>query len=128
MAWLRGMEGRTASPLPSPSSQVFYYSTSIFESAGVGQPAYATIGAGVVNTVFTLVSVMDSATSLLASRPPDAPAFLPPGPAHTSCAPETPHRGPPPSPDALGRYSWWSGLVAGPCTSWAWQECAAVPS
>nr|XP_021503841.1 solute carrier family 2, facilitated glucose transporter member 4 isoform X1 [Meriones unguiculatus] len=36
---------------------VFYYSTSIFESAGVGQPAYATIGAGVVNTVFTLVSV-----------------------------------------------------------------------
>nr|AAA37753.1 glucose transporter 2 [Mus musculus] len=37
---------------------VFYYSTSIFESAGVGQPAYATIGAGVVNTVFTLVSVL----------------------------------------------------------------------
>ncbi|XP_073654608.1 solute carrier family 2, facilitated glucose transporter member 4 isoform X2 [Tursiops truncatus] len=36
---------------------VFYYSTSIFETAGVGQPAYATIGAGVVNTVFTLVSV-----------------------------------------------------------------------
>uniref|UniRef100_A0A9L0T7D3 Solute carrier family 2, facilitated glucose transporter member 4 n=1 Tax=Equus caballus TaxID=9796 RepID=A0A9L0T7D3_HORSE len=36
---------------------VFYYSTSIFEKAGVGQPAYATIGAGVVNTVFTLVSV-----------------------------------------------------------------------
>ncbi|XP_027713046.1 solute carrier family 2, facilitated glucose transporter member 4 [Vombatus ursinus] len=37
---------------------VFYYSTSIFESAGVGQPAYATIGAGVVNTAFTLVSVL----------------------------------------------------------------------
>ncbi|XP_012582167.1 PREDICTED: solute carrier family 2, facilitated glucose transporter member 4 isoform X2 [Condylura cristata] len=36
---------------------VFYYSTSIFETAGVGQPAYATIGAGVVNTVFTLASV-----------------------------------------------------------------------
>ncbi|KAF4012314.1 hypothetical protein G4228_002909 [Cervus hanglu yarkandensis] len=35
---------------------VFYYSTSIFESAGVEKPAYATIGAGVVNTVFTLVS------------------------------------------------------------------------
>ncbi|NIG60935.1 solute carrier family 2, facilitated glucose transporter member 4 [Pontoporia blainvillei] len=35
---------------------VFYYSTSIFETAGVGQPAYATIGVGVVNTVFTLVS------------------------------------------------------------------------
>ncbi|XP_044795292.1 solute carrier family 2, facilitated glucose transporter member 4 isoform X2 [Bubalus kerabau] len=38
-------------------SEVFYYSTSIFESAGVEKPAYATIGAGVVNTVFTLVSV-----------------------------------------------------------------------
>lgn len=37
---------------------VFYYSTSIFELAGVEQPAYATIGAGVVNTVFTLVSVL----------------------------------------------------------------------
>uniref|UniRef100_A0A2I3H235 Solute carrier family 2, facilitated glucose transporter member 4 n=1 Tax=Nomascus leucogenys TaxID=61853 RepID=A0A2I3H235_NOMLE len=37
---------------------VFYYSTSIFETAGVGQPAYATIGAGVVNTAFTLVSVL----------------------------------------------------------------------
>ncbi|XP_028911174.1 solute carrier family 2, facilitated glucose transporter member 4 [Ornithorhynchus anatinus] len=36
---------------------VFYYSTSIFESAGVGQPAYATIGAGVVNTAFTILSV-----------------------------------------------------------------------
>ncbi|KAB0357588.1 hypothetical protein FD754_001744 [Muntiacus muntjak] len=36
---------------------VFYYSTSIFESAGVEKPAYATIGAGVINTVFTLVSV-----------------------------------------------------------------------
>ena len=37
--------------------QVFYYSTGIFERAGVPLPVYATIGAGVVNTVFTLVSV-----------------------------------------------------------------------
>ncbi|XP_026226358.1 solute carrier family 2, facilitated glucose transporter member 3 [Anabas testudineus] len=36
---------------------VFYYSTSIFETAGVSQPIYATIGAGVVNTVFTVVSL-----------------------------------------------------------------------
>uniref|UniRef100_A0A671Q1F7 Solute carrier family 2, facilitated glucose transporter member 3-like n=1 Tax=Sinocyclocheilus anshuiensis TaxID=1608454 RepID=A0A671Q1F7_9TELE len=36
---------------------VFYYSTGIFESAGVNQPIYATIGAGVVNTVFTVVSL-----------------------------------------------------------------------
>lgn len=37
--------------------QVFYYSTRIFEKAGVEQPVYATIGAGVVNTAFTVVSV-----------------------------------------------------------------------
>lgn len=37
--------------------QVFYFSTSIFETAGVAQPVYATIGAGVVNTAFTVVSV-----------------------------------------------------------------------
>lgn len=37
--------------------QVFYYSTGIFDTAGVTQPIYATIGAGVVNTVFTIVSV-----------------------------------------------------------------------
>ncbi|KAJ8003782.1 hypothetical protein DPEC_G00151970 [Dallia pectoralis] len=36
---------------------IFYYSTSIFETAGVTQPIYATIGVGVVNTVFTMVSV-----------------------------------------------------------------------
>ncbi|XP_049903385.1 solute carrier family 2, facilitated glucose transporter member 3 [Epinephelus moara] len=36
---------------------VFYYSTSIFKKAGVTQPIYATIGAGAVNTVFTVVSL-----------------------------------------------------------------------
>lgn len=36
---------------------VFYYSTGIFEKAGVAQPVYATIGAGVVNTLFTVVSL-----------------------------------------------------------------------
>ncbi|XP_072305428.1 solute carrier family 2, facilitated glucose transporter member 1-like [Eucyclogobius newberryi] len=36
---------------------VFYYSTGIFERAGVSQPVYATIGAGVVNTAFTVISV-----------------------------------------------------------------------
>ncbi|XP_076137170.1 solute carrier family 2, facilitated glucose transporter member 3 isoform X2 [Alosa pseudoharengus] len=36
---------------------VFYYSTAIFEGAGVSKPIYATIGAGVVNTVFTVVSL-----------------------------------------------------------------------
>lgn len=36
---------------------IFYYSTSIFARAGISQPVYATIGMGVINTVFTLVSV-----------------------------------------------------------------------
>ncbi|XP_063157761.1 solute carrier family 2, facilitated glucose transporter member 4 isoform X2 [Candoia aspera] len=36
---------------------VFYYSTDILTKAGLEQPIYATIGTGVVNTVFTLVSV-----------------------------------------------------------------------
>ncbi|KAL8198592.1 UNVERIFIED_CONTAM: Solute carrier 2, facilitated glucose transporter member 1 [Gekko kuhli] len=36
---------------------VFYYSTKIFSKAGVKQPVYATIGAGVVNTASTVVSL-----------------------------------------------------------------------
>ncbi|XP_022617106.1 solute carrier family 2, facilitated glucose transporter member 1-like [Seriola dumerili] len=36
---------------------IFYYSTKIFAKAGVQQPIYATIGAGVVNTAFTVVSL-----------------------------------------------------------------------
>ncbi|XP_072304359.1 solute carrier family 2, facilitated glucose transporter member 1-like [Eucyclogobius newberryi] len=36
---------------------VFYYSTGIFASAGVQQPIYATIGAGIVNVIFTIVSL-----------------------------------------------------------------------
>ncbi|XP_027694405.1 solute carrier family 2, facilitated glucose transporter member 3 [Vombatus ursinus] len=36
---------------------VFYYSTGIFTDAGVKEPVYATIGAGAVNVVFTVVSL-----------------------------------------------------------------------
>ncbi|XP_073479604.1 solute carrier family 2, facilitated glucose transporter member 4 isoform X1 [Aquarana catesbeiana] len=36
---------------------IFYYSTDIFAKAGVEQPIYATIGAGIVNTAFTVVSL-----------------------------------------------------------------------
>ncbi|XP_061447174.1 solute carrier family 2, facilitated glucose transporter member 4 isoform X1 [Rhineura floridana] len=36
---------------------IFYYSTDIFKKTGLEQPIYATIGAGAVNTVFTVVSV-----------------------------------------------------------------------
>ncbi|KAL6489526.1 hypothetical protein MHYP_G00032670 [Metynnis hypsauchen] len=36
---------------------VMFYSTEIFKNAGVTEPIYATIGTGVVNTVFTVVSL-----------------------------------------------------------------------
>ncbi|XP_068611856.1 solute carrier family 2, facilitated glucose transporter member 4-like [Brachionichthys hirsutus] len=36
---------------------IFYYSTSIFMKSGVQSPVYATIGAGVVNCAFTVVSL-----------------------------------------------------------------------
>uniref|UniRef100_A0A8C5H047 Solute carrier family 2, facilitated glucose transporter member 4 n=1 Tax=Gouania willdenowi TaxID=441366 RepID=A0A8C5H047_GOUWI len=36
---------------------IFYYSTSIFTKAGVQSPVYATVGAGVVNCAFTVVSL-----------------------------------------------------------------------
>ncbi|XP_067093768.1 solute carrier family 2, facilitated glucose transporter member 3 [Osmerus mordax] len=36
---------------------VFYYSTGLFATAGVTQPIFATIGAGVINTLFTVVSL-----------------------------------------------------------------------
>ncbi|XP_041926941.1 solute carrier family 2, facilitated glucose transporter member 4-like [Alosa sapidissima] len=36
---------------------IFYYSTNIFQKAGVESPVYATIGAGVVNCAFTVVSL-----------------------------------------------------------------------
>ncbi|XP_064194819.1 solute carrier family 2, facilitated glucose transporter member 2 [Anguilla rostrata] len=37
---------------------IFYYSTAIFHKAGITQPVYATIGVGVINTIFTMVSVV----------------------------------------------------------------------
>ncbi|XP_020661441.2 solute carrier family 2, facilitated glucose transporter member 3 isoform X1 [Pogona vitticeps] len=36
---------------------VIYYSTGTFKDAGVKEPVYATIGTGVVNTIFTVVSL-----------------------------------------------------------------------
>ncbi|XP_077925406.1 solute carrier family 2, facilitated glucose transporter member 2 isoform X2 [Halichoerus grypus] len=35
---------------------IFYYSTSIFQTAGISQPVYATIGVGAINMVFTALS------------------------------------------------------------------------
>ncbi|EDM01137.1 solute carrier family 2 (facilitated glucose transporter), member 2, isoform CRA_a [Rattus norvegicus] len=38
--------------------EIFYYSTSIFQTAGISQPVYATIGVGAINMIFTAVSVL----------------------------------------------------------------------
>lgn len=77
-----GAQQRGGASASFPASlQIFYYSTSIFEAAGVGRPAMATIGAGVVNTAFTVLSV-----SLAPS-----PRTLPPPPGSS-----TPPANPPP--------------------------------
>nr|XP_020012975.1 solute carrier family 2, facilitated glucose transporter member 2 [Castor canadensis] len=39
---------------------IFYYSTSIFQTAGISQPVYATIGVGAINLIFTAISVSQS--------------------------------------------------------------------
>uniref|UniRef100_W5MNH4 Major facilitator superfamily (MFS) profile domain-containing protein n=1 Tax=Lepisosteus oculatus TaxID=7918 RepID=W5MNH4_LEPOC len=59
----RGSAPRGGGALPDVSvlipcfSQVFYYSTGEFAKAGITEPIYATIGAGVVNTIFTVISL-----------------------------------------------------------------------
>lgn len=65
---------------PWPFLQIFYYSTAIFEGAGVGQPAVATIGVGVVNVAATLLSVR-------AQPPPQPPGHTP---GHAPCFMTTP--------------------------------------
>ncbi|GCC33469.1 hypothetical protein chiPu_0011938 [Chiloscyllium punctatum] len=46
---------------------IFYYSTSIFRTAGLSHPVYATIGVGVVNIIFTVVSVSSQKNMVLES-------------------------------------------------------------
>lgn len=57
----------SSSPQSPPSEQIFYYSTSIFMKAGVQSPVYATIGAGIVNCAFTVVSVSNHSTKAASS-------------------------------------------------------------
>lgn len=87
--------------------QVFYYSTGIFQRAGVAQPVYATIGAGVVNTVFTVVSVSGAREGKgLEGQPLSAVCV---------CS-----------------SSWWSAWAGGRCSSqgcWGWRfpQCSSPP-
>lgn len=86
--------------------QVFYYSTGIFESAGVKQPIYATIGAGVVNTIFTIVSVSDNYAFL--SSP--ARVYVHSAARHSLSCPMS------------SSSSWWRRLGEGLFTCWDWVE------
>lgn len=61
---IQQMDPASINPL-NPSGQIFYYSTSIFMKAGVQSPVYATIGAGVVNCAFTIVSVTEFISPLV---------------------------------------------------------------
>lgn len=90
---------------PLRVSQVFYYSTGIFASAGVKQPIYATIGAGIVNTVFTVVSVRDISVFVF------VPACV------CVCVWQLHHHF---LPCLSSSSSWWRRLDEGLCTSWDW--------
>lgn len=81
--------------------QVFYYSTGIFKSAGVKQPIYATIGAGFVNTIFTVVSVSDISCVCVYVHSAALHSLLCPVPSSSS---------------------WWRRQDEGLCTSLDWVE------
>lgn len=65
------------------------------------QPIYATIGAGVVNTVFTVVSV--GGLGVLLAPPPQALVLM--GVLLCVCC----------------SSSWWRRLGDGRCTCWDWE-------
>ncbi|KAG7254520.1 hypothetical protein CRUP_002246 [Coryphaenoides rupestris] len=53
----RRKEGEKEAKVSNPVRWIFYYSTAIFERAGIAFPVYATIAMGAINAVATLVSV-----------------------------------------------------------------------
>ncbi|KAM7411037.1 hypothetical protein PAMA_021155 [Pampus argenteus] len=90
---------------------VFYYSTGIFEKAGVSQPVYATIGAGAVNTAFTVVSDQlrwMSYVSIVAVFSFVAFFEIGPGPIPWFIVAELFSQGPRPAAIAVAGFSNWS--------------------
>ncbi|KAM9697346.1 solute carrier family 2, facilitated glucose transporter member 2 isoform 2-T2 [Dama dama] len=91
---------------------IFYYSTSIFQTAGISQPVYATIGVGAVNTVFTAVSnklpwmsyVSMTAIFLFVSF-----FEIGPGPIPWFMVAEFFSQGPRPAALAIAAFSNWTG-------------------
>ncbi|MEQ2215283.1 Solute carrier 2, facilitated glucose transporter member 1 [Xenoophorus captivus] len=88
---------------------VFYYSTGIFERAGVSQPVYATVGAGVVNTAFTVVSLQwMSYVSIVAIFSFVAFFEIGPGPIPWFIVAELFSQGPRPAAIAVAGFCNWS--------------------
>uniref|UniRef100_A0A672LP38 Solute carrier family 2, facilitated glucose transporter member 5 n=1 Tax=Sinocyclocheilus grahami TaxID=75366 RepID=A0A672LP38_SINGR len=96
---------------------VFYFSTGIFEKAGVSEPVYATIGAGVVNTAFTVVSDQVkwmSYVSIVAIFSFVAFFEIGPGPIPWFIVAELFSQGPRPSAIAVAGFSnWFANFLVG---------------
>uniref|UniRef100_A0A8C4NYN7 Solute carrier family 2, facilitated glucose transporter member 5 n=1 Tax=Dicentrarchus labrax TaxID=13489 RepID=A0A8C4NYN7_DICLA len=108
---------------------IFYYSTAIFARAGVAQPVYATIGVGVINTIFTMVSsdyswmsyVSMSAIFLFVSF-----FEIGPGPIPWFIVAELFSQGPRPAAIALaGCCNWTSNFIIGMTFQYiqTWLDC-----
>ncbi|KAI2663828.1 Solute carrier family 2, facilitated glucose transporter member 1 [Labeo rohita] len=108
---------------------VFYYSTKIFEKAGVQQPVYATIGAGVVNTAFTVVSEKYdwmSYMSIVAIFAFVAFFEIGPGPIPWFIVAELFSQGPRPSAFAVAGFSnWTANFIVGMCFQYVEELCGA---
>ncbi|XP_056130956.1 solute carrier family 2, facilitated glucose transporter member 1 isoform X2 [Lampris incognitus] len=108
---------------------VFYYSTRIFERARVTQPVYATIGAGVVNTAFTVVSEQHtwmSYVSIVAVFAFVAFFEIGPGPIPWFIVAELFSQGPRPSAFAVAGFSnWTANFIVGMCFPYVEELCNA---
>ncbi|EHH61576.1 hypothetical protein EGM_19529 [Macaca fascicularis] len=103
---------------------VFYYSTSIFEKAGVQQPVYATIGSGIVNTAFTEQLPWMSYLSIVAIFGFVAFFEVGPGPIPWFIVAELFSQGPRPAAIAVAGFSnWTSNFIVGMCFQYVEQLC-----
>ena len=62
----------------SPNPQIFYYSTMVFQLAGVSNADVATVAVGVVLVIATLISVSYYAISSASQASPSLLSFIPP--------------------------------------------------
>ncbi|XP_072110977.1 solute carrier family 2, facilitated glucose transporter member 2 isoform X2 [Mobula birostris] len=106
---------------------IFYYSTAIFRQAGLSQPTYATIGVGVVNTVFTVIShtySWMSYVSMVAIFIYVAFFELGPGPIAWFIAAELFSQGPRPAAVTIAGFcNWTCNFLVGMCFPYIAELC-----